>query len=950
MTDPQKRALGLELARLRHEAGLRQIDLQKPTGKTDSTISAIERGQWKRGIDSFLVERYVDHCLKAIGGSKGVSATRRRHVLALFKALDELSATADVASQVPPRNQLPRDTPHFTGRERELSRLTDAVRTARAQDKVIAVHAVDGKPGVGKSAFVTHAAHTLRGRFPDGQLFVNLHAFSTERSVTPSEALTELLSAVGVPPGQLPNTLEKRATLWRTVMADRRVLLVLDNALDDVQVRPLLPGSPSSLVLVTSRHRMTGLDAVTIALDVLPPDEAAHMFHRTAQRSLPPGSPVGELMELAGHLPLAIALLGARMRNRKALTVEHLVAEMRDGVNRLRSLRVRNVEAAAAFELSYRALPPDRQEFFTTLGLHPGPDLDAYAGAALTAGRLRDTTRQMEALYDDNLLDEHVLGRYQLHDLIAEYLRGLSEDRDPGLRRNAVNRLLDYFQDAALNADRLLQNAATAPTPATLVPVARPVRDHDGLPPLTDRKAAMTWMALERGNLLACLRTASDSPPRVVKLTAAMSQHLRLSGPWDIAARLHEDAVTAARAMSDQAAEATALLELGSAHRNHGEYPQAEKATGAALDAFSASGDQRGQAAALLELGSAYYLTGRSSDAADRFRRALELSRATGDRLGVADALVELGTLAYLRDDYAEAERKLTEGLVLHEELDNVLGRVTALKNLGNAFYFMDRYDSALNTLGKALALSQELGIALVEAQTTTKLGSVLRLMGRYEESVEMFVKARKLAVRLADRSLEAELLIDYGAALHKLGRGGEAEDAFAGSLTLFEAIGEELGMACALKELADMLLDSGRPTEARQRLEEAQDLYGKLDERLGLAATNNSLGKLELAAGRTAESSASHASALAIARELGNPLEEAGALAGLGRAADAAGDADTARERLREALRIQRSIGAAEASATAVLLDELTPAEPGKGSPSPGDGGEPAPPQALVQ
>ncbi|MFJ3894493.1 ATP-binding protein [Streptomyces sp. NPDC090083] len=940
MIDPQKRALGFEMARLRREAKLRQVDLQKPTGRTDATISAIERGQWKRAFDRSLVERYVDHCLGAIGGSKGVSDRRRKYVLGLFDALETLSTATDNTSQVPPRNQLPRDTPHFTGRERELQILTDAVRTSRAQDRVIAVHAVDGKPGVGKSAFVTHAGHTLRNRFPDGQLFVNLHAFSNERPVPPAEALAELLTAVGVPPGSLPGTLEKRATLWRSRLADLKVLVVLDNALDDAQVRPLLPGSPSSLVLVTSRHRMTGLDAVTIPLDVLPPDEAARMLHRTAQRPLPPGSPVSELMELAGHLPLAIALLGARMRNRKALTVEHLVAEMRDGVDRLAALRVRNVEVAAAIELSYRALSPVRQEFFTMLGLHPGPDLDAYAGAALTAGTLRGTTRQLEALYDDNLLDEHVLGRYELHDLIAEYLRDLNQDRDPDLRQNAMDRLLDYFQNATLNADSLLREAA-ASTPPALTSAARAARDRDGLPTLADRKAAMAWMAAERGNLLACLRTVSDSPPRVITLTAAMSQHLRLSGPWDVAARLHGDAVTAARVLGDSVAEATALLELGSAQRQHGDYPQAETATTAALNAFSESGEVHGQAAALLELGSVHFLTDNYDDAADRYRQALELSRATGDRLGVADAMVELGSLAYVRDDYPAAELQLSEALALHEELNNATGRVTALKNLGNTWYFMDHYDKAQEALGEALALSQELGIALVEAQTTTKLGSVLRLMGRYEESVELLTRARKLAARLADRSLEAELLIDFGAALHQLGRNGEAEDAFATSLTLFRAIGEELGMACALKELADLLLGTERPTEARQCLGEAHDLYSELDERLGLAATNNSLGKLELSVGQPSASAAAHQSALDIARDLGSPLEEADALAGLGRAARATGDIETARERVGEALRIQRAIGAAGATATAVFLCELTANESVETVRSPAEGGD---------
>lgn len=945
MNDPQKRALGRELVRLREEAGLRQGDLQRPTGKSDSTLSMIERGQWKRAPERSVVEDYVDHCLTVVGGPKENSGRRRSYVLGLFDALQKLAAAADILPQVPPRNQLRRDTPYFTGREHELRLLSDGIRTARAQGGVIAVHAVDGKPGVGKTTFVTHAGHRLRRRFPDGQLFLDLHAYSEEPALSSAEALTALLTAVGVPAPDLPNTPAERAALWRSLMADRSTLLVLDNALDEEQVRPLLPGSPSSLVLVTSRHRMTGLDAVTIALDVLTPDQAALMFRRTAGRPLPPGSPVDELMALAGRLPLAIAILGAKMRNRRTLTVEYLVTGMRDAVNRLATLRVRNVEVAAAFELSYRSLPPARREFFALLGLHPGPDLDAYAGAALTGGAPRDSTRQLEALYDDNLLDEYVLGRYQLHNLIAEYLRGLNEDRDPAGRRTALNRLLDYFQDAATGADGLLRRtpeptppasaatgSAAVPAMSSAAPVEPSVRYRADLPPLTDRTAAMAWLTAERDNLLACLRTVADRPRRVVALTGAMAQHLRLSGPWDVAAGLHQDAVTAARATDDPASEATALLELGNAHRNHGDYPEAEEASAAALTAFTASGEAHGQVAALLDQGSVCLLTGRYDDARDQFGHALDLSRTTGDRVGVAEALVELGTLSYLLDDYPAAERELTEALALHEELDNDLGRVTALKNLGNTYYFMDRYDKAQDALGRARALSRKLGIALVEAQTMTKLGSVLRLTGRYEESVQLLSEARELAHGLTDRSLEAELLIDYGAALHRLGRREESEGAFAESLTLFDAIGEELGKACALKEFADVLADSERPDEARQRLDEAGELYKKLGDLLGLAATHNSRGRLEMSAHRTAEASAAHEVALGIARALGSPLEEAEALVGLGRAAESTGDTGTARERVREALRIQRDIGAADEDATAALLAGLGPAGSGVG------------------
>ncbi|MET9888399.1 tetratricopeptide repeat protein [Streptomyces sp. NPDC006430] len=910
MAKAQQMAVGQELARLRKEAGLRQEDVAVAVGRTDSRISQIERGDWLNTPDTELISRYVDFCLKHVGGAKELRDRRRRHVLGLFEGLDAL------ADALPPRpcvNQLRRDIDTFTGRSGELARLRASVARAMNTGGVIAVHAVDGKPGVGKSAFATHAAHGLRHKFPDAQLFLDLHGHSAKTSpMAPAEALASLLGAVGVPGRALPAALDDRSALWRSRMADQSGLLILDNALDEEQVRPLLPNAPGCLVLVTSRRRMVGLNAVTIAIDVLPSEEAVQMFRAVVRHDIPEDAPVGELVALCGYLPLAIELVGGRMRNRKSLTVGRLVTEVRESVNRLASMRVRNHHVAAAFELSYRALSSYRQSFFRTLGLHPGSDVDAYAGAALTAESLEEVKRQLQGLYDDNLLDEHVYGRYQLHDLIAEYLRDVVARTDLGVRKRSLDRLLDYYQDTAVLADRLLK-------PGYGVTYASV---YDGpLPALDERRSAMDWLSLERENLLSSLRVSAENPSRVLTLTAAMSRHLRLSGPWDVAVRLHQDAVAAARSVGSTDGEARSLLELGTAHRNHGDYEAAARCVDEASAAYATLGDDSGRAAALLEDGTVRWLTGSYEPARKRLAEALALSRSAGDREGEADALVELGTLAYVLDEYEDAERQLSAALALYEDLGDDQGRVAALKNLGSTWYFMDKYDAAEKALQQSLTLARDLGNTLVEAQALTKLGSVLRLMGRYEDAVQRLTDARELARRLADRSLEAELLIDLGAALHRLGKGDAAVRAFGDSLGLYETLGEDLGRACALKEFGDALADTGRLDEGRARLEEARSLDERLGERLGLAAVWNSFGKLELRAGAPAASAAAHWAALTIAREIGGPLEEAAALLGLGNAARACGDHVEARARIDASLTIYRRIGAAEAEDVSALL-----------------------------
>src|SRR5580700_4614364 len=436
------------LRQLRAEAALTQEELAEAAGLNPRTISDLERGLATTPHKDTV--RLLADALQ-LGGSARVEfeAAARGHTV------PGRGRGRGVAAA--PRT-LPRDVASFTGRQHELAELADA---AAGTGGVVSIHAIGGMAGVGKTAFAVHAAHRLAGRFPGGQIFLPLHAHTPgQQPVDPADALASLLLTIGVPAAQIPADLAARTGLWRDRLAGRQLLLVLDDAADSEQVRPLLPGAGGSLVLVTSRRRLTALeDAQTISLDALPPGKAAGLLVRLAVRpglsAADPG--VGEITRLCGCLPLAIGMLARQLYHHPAWTVAGL---------------------AAAFDLSYADLTEDQQRLFRRLGLHPGTDIDPYAAAAVDGAGLADARRGLEALYDQHLLTEPAPGRYRMHDLIREHARALAGRLDPGDdREQATGRLLDYYQYAAARAqDLLARHARGAPAPAAgIAPAAVPV-------------------------------------------------------------------------------------------------------------------------------------------------------------------------------------------------------------------------------------------------------------------------------------------------------------------------------------------------------------------------------------------------------------------------------------------------------------------------------------------
>jgi tetratricopeptide (TPR) repeat protein len=721
---------------------------------------------------------------------------------------------------------LPRDIASFTGRQQELAELADA---AAGEGGVVGIHAIGGMAGVGKTAFAVHAAHRLAGRFPAGQIFLPLHGHTPgQQPVDPADALASLLATAGVPAAQIPPGTEARMALWRDRLAGQQLLLVLDDAASSEQVIPLLPGTGGSLVLVTSRRHLTALeDATAISLDTLPAGEAAGLLVRLAGRAgLGRDDPaVGQITRLCGCLPLAIGMVARQLHHHPAWSAAGRAGELAAAVDRLELLATENLSVAAAFDLSYADLAPGLQRLFRRLGLHPGPDIDAYAAAALDGTGLADARRGLEALYDQYLLAEPAQGRYRLHDLLRAHARALAGRLDPDRDRDqATARLLDYYQHTAGLAEALLApQARPAPLPVGLTPAAVPV--------LADPDQALAWARAERANLLACLdeATGTGQHARIIALTAGLAGLLRQDGPWAEALARHTTAVRAARHLGDQSGQADALNSLGIMRRMTGDFPGAARDLEEALGIYRDLGDPRGHADALTSLGDVRRLTGDYPAAARDLEEALGIYRDLGDSSAQADALTSLGDVRRAIGDFPAAARDLEEALGLSRDLGDRRGQVNALTFLGIARKATGDYPAAARDLEEALGLSRDLGNRLGQANALNILGGVRQRAGDHPGAARDLEEALGLYRDLGDRGGEAEALNESGT-LHRVGGDlGRAESCHQQALDLARQIGSSWDEAHALSGLGRCALAAGRAARAEDWLRQALEIFQKI-------------------------------------------------------------------------------------------------------------------------
>ncbi len=772
----------------------------------------------------------------------------------------------------PIRNNLPRDTRDFTGRTQELALLREGLAGADGYALPLAV--IHGMPGIGKTSLAIHAANRLADAYPDGQLYVDLHGFSGRRPVDPAEALALLLHAAGAD-SALPDTLDERAAEWREWTARNRVLVVLDNARDAAQVRPLLPGSARCMAIVTSRNRLSTLDGATsLLVDALSAQEAAVLFARvagTARTSRDPAA-LKLLVEACGCHPLATTLLAGRFRHREIWDLRHLLERLAQSSDPLDELD--EEVFVSAFRFSYAELTPGTRRLLRLLALHPGPDITAAAAAALAGngtgtgrgGGAGGVRRSIEELLDCHLLAEPALGRYQLHDLTRAFALRMSTAEEPeGARGEAVNRLLGYYLTSAHRAHRL-----THPRRRALESEHPSVYAAE----FDDDREATSWLNAERANLLAAARTAAaEDAEHAALFPHALAPSLRIWGSWAVTNELYGAAVEALRPRGNPVLLAQTLVEAADVLAQTGP-GEALSCAGEALTLFQDLNDPAGCADSSFQASRAHLAAGHTGPALRMVERALALYRGLGDLYGEADCLNVEGAALYYEGRYDEALGRARVTLRIHERTGDLLGQIRAHNNIGMIHQLQGRIEHARRHLERSRVLAQlhrgERELAILD----TNMGAVHQAMGDTPRALAGFRRALESHRARGDALGEVNALISMGAA-HTTN--GDSEEALL-HFTLAEEVARRIDSAYerarALLGMADIHRSTGRPGVALEIYEQALDLSERTGSRPAAARALAGLARAALSTHRSGLAPEYGRRAVEVYRSLGAEAE----------------------------------------------------------------------------
>ncbi|MEV5876929.1 BTAD domain-containing putative transcriptional regulator [Streptomyces sp. NPDC052101] len=685
---------------------------------------------------------------------------------------------------------LPYDLPDFTGREYELARILDVGRAPAGRSTRIV--GIDGMGGSGKSALAVHAAHLLAADYPDGQLFVDLRGFSPgEKAQEPGAVLHSLLRAVGVPDDRIPDDLERRTTLWRTVSAQRKLLLLLDNAADAAQVRPLLPAAEDCLAILTGRVRMLDLDgAEWLCLGLLSAGDSATLLTRMlgADRTSAEPEATARLTQLCGGLPLALRITTARLRNRPRWTVQYLVDRLVDETRRLRELSTGERSVEATLRLSYQAMEENQRVAFRLLGLHPGSAIDVHSAAALLGTDVHDTEDTLENLLDAHLLEQHEAGLYGFHDLVRTYAMSVREAEDD--EEGAVERLVSYFMLATDEACHTLfpgrERFGESPPAGT-----------SELPRLDSDARALAWYDREYEALLSIVNHAE-------------------------AQRLHGPAVLLARNL-------LFYLDL------RGRYEEFRVVGRIAVDACRQLGDRGLLSLSMGNLAVAHWWLGDFQDGITTAREALELTDVN-DLRSVAHCTDVLGLLYGAVGQFDDARVHLAKGIALHRELGAPGLEAIALANLGTVETWAGRYADGARYAAQATELNRSLGERNNEISSLTWLALAHLGSGEDERARACLAQALELCDESRKPGNVAFVLAHWARVCQRLGEVRSAAEHAERALDLVSTEGTALRQAAVVNVVGLVHLRSGAPDRARDLYREAYELASRLGYRIEIA------------------------------------------------------------------------------------------------------------------
>jgi DNA-binding SARP family transcriptional activator/tetratricopeptide (TPR) repeat protein len=650
--------------------------------------------------------------------------------------------------------QLPLDVYGFTGRSGELGQLDAVLAAAGLQPTAAVVAVLSGMAGVGKTALAVHWAHQVAHRFPDGQLYVNLRGFDADASVvSPAQAVRGFLDAFAVPPQRIPATVEAQVGLYRSMLAGRRVLVVLDNARDADHVRPLLPGAPGCLAVVTSRSQLAGLvagqGAHPLSLGLLSAAESRDLLARRAGLARMGGeeSATDQIIVHCAQLPLALAIVAARLANDPALSLAALAQQLavtRGGLDAFdgddAATDVRKV-----FSWSYRSLSPGAARLFRLLGLHPGPDISPAAAASLAATPLEQTHAHLAELARANLVIQQAGGRASSHDLLRAYANELAVALDSAAERQAArHRLLDhYLHSADAATGRLYPHRDVA----ELAPVQPGVAPE--IP--VDDAQALAWVAAERPALLAAIADSGATGMQAYtwRLATALTEYLDRRGHWQQWRETHTAALQAAVSVADLEGQAQAHRGLGRACIRLGLHDEALPHFTAVLELYTRLGDYAGQAKAHRGLARLLDLQGRFEEALEHAVLTLEGYKAAGHESGQANSLNMIGWYHCELGNYHQALACCQEALNLLRDLGDRHGQAATLDSLGYAYHHLGEHQQAVRCYTEAFDLHHDLGDRYQETVVLTHLGDTHQAAGDHDAAAAAWRRALVALERL---------------------------------------------------------------------------------------------------------------------------------------------------------------------------------------------------------
>ena len=688
------------------------------------------------------------------------------------------------APQVKPA-QLPAAVSDFTGRAALVAEL--GAQLAAAGGRVMAVSAVAGIGGVGKTTLAVHVAHAARDAFPDGQLYVDLQGAGAAPA-DPAAVLGSFLRALGAPDSAIPEGLAERAALFRSLLDGRRVLTLLDNARDAAQVRHLLPGTAGCATLITSRVRMVDLaGAHLVDLDVMSPEEALTLFTRIVgqERVDAERQAAMDVVAACGFLPLAIRIAASRLAARRTWTVSVLARKLSDERRRLDELQVGDQAVKATFELGYGQLEGEQARAFRLLGLAEGPDISVHAAAALLDRDPETTESLLESLVDTSLLESAAPGRYRFHDLVRLFARACAErdEQPPAEREAALGRLLDFYLATASGVYSWERPGER--TVAHFAPTTYPGLRFE------QHTAAFDWLFAEADCLLACVRqTAARGAQRHAVDLLVATQDLAESGAF-----------------------------------SH----QYEQATRKVLEVAQAAGDVLVEGRARMLLSHGHSVAGRFDEADCQAQRALSLGEAAGDIVTRCHALNDRGIIAFYQERYAEAEQFLTAALTAFREDGNRPSEASLLSNLSRVHLDTGRLSSAVSLARQAHAIHREVGSTLRLANADYALGLALARSNRHGEALAQFQRALAFFEENRQRLWVGMTLLRLAETQLDMGEPGEAAGLAERALAELRDIGGPWRRANVLTALGRALEGTGQTVRARACWEQALDAFEKL-------------------------------------------------------------------------------------------------------------------------